>query len=311
MRRLKSTPIHTPLHPKFFPLPRLVLSASLGILIALLILSILPPWIFTYALTHPGCNDPNPIAGLPQPKEHLLRTADGLALRAWYYPSKNKAGIIALGGMGGSLGTNLPPVEILVRQGYGILQIDGRACAQPAAPVTLGYWEAQDAATGYAFLRNQPEIDTQRIGVYGFSMGGAAAIRFASREPGVAAVVVDGGYSNLGENFAGYGQGGMPTRWMGFISGLAFRLQTGIDPFTSNPAGDISAISPRPLLLIYGEAEAGSPLNTLWQAAGLPKERWIVPGGSHGRNHLAAPDEYFRRVVEFFNLALNPLKVNP
>ncbi len=297
--------------PHFLPLLKLFLAILLGIVTALLILAVLPPWIFVYFLTHPNCNDPNPIAGLPAPEEHFLRTIDGLTLRAWYYPSKNGAGIIALGGMGGSLGENLPPVEMLVRHGYGVLQIDGRACASPPSPVTLGYQEAQDAAAGFSFLRSRPEIDPQRIGVFGFSMGGAAAILFASQEPGVAGVIADGGYSNLGENFAGYGQGGLPTRWIGTFSRLAFQLQTGANPYDSDPAGVISTISPRPLLLIYGEAEAGTPVETLWRAARLPKELWIVPGGSHGKNHLAAPEEYHRRVVEFFNLALNQLEVNP
>jgi fermentation-respiration switch protein FrsA (DUF1100 family) len=284
----------------------LLLSAILGVLLGLLILAVLPPWIFVYALTHPACKTPAILKALPPLEEHFLQTADGLALRAWYYPSRNHGAIIALGGMGGSLGTDLPPVERLVRRGYGVLQIEGRACAKPPAPVTLGYREAEDAAAGLAFLKTRPEVDAQRIGIFGFSMGGAAAIRFAARESGIAVVVADGGYSNLAANFDAYGSGGFYTRVVGCLSRLGYQALTGVNPAHSSPVDDVGRISPRPLLLIYGEAEAGPPVEALWQAARPPKELWLVPGGSHGTNHAAAPEEYERRVVEFFNQALRP-----
>jgi fermentation-respiration switch protein FrsA (DUF1100 family) len=301
---LNSAPFCLQSPPKKFYLHRLLLSTLLGLLLALLVLAILPPWLFVYALTHPKCGEPIPISGVSVPEEHWLVTGDGHLLRAWYYPSQNGAAILALGGMGGSLGVNLPPVEFLARRGYGILQIDSRACAKPPGPVTLGYREARDAAAGLTFLLERPEIDPNRIGTFGFSMGAAAAIRCAANQPQIAALVADGGYSNLGENFAGYKQGGFYAQVTGFLSSLAYRTLTGLDPNRSSPVDDIAALHPRPLLLIYGEAEDGPPVADLWQAASPPKELWIVPGGTHGNNQRVAPEEYERRVVEFFNHSL-------
>ncbi len=137
-------------------------------------------WMYVNALTHPGCpSPPSPITDLPAPEEYWLETADGLRLRAWYYPSRNGAAIIALGGMGGALGQNLPPVDFLIREGFGVLQLDTRACARPAAVVSLGAKEVQDAEAGLSFLADRPEV--MEIGIFGFSMGASAALRMAAR----------------------------------------------------------------------------------------------------------------------------------
>jgi fermentation-respiration switch protein FrsA (DUF1100 family) len=68
----------------------------------------------------------------------------------------------------------------------------------------------------------------------------------------------------------------------------------------------IAEISPRPVLLIYGErGQAGEELNRDYYAsAGEPKELWEVPGAGHTGGLDTAPDEYERRVVGFFDRAL-------
>src|SRR3990172_8916475 len=71
--------------------------------------------VYTYALTHPGCEPaPKRLAGLPEPEVIWLTSADGRSLEAWYYPGRNGAAILVAGGMGGALGDSLPPVEFLV-----------------------------------------------------------------------------------------------------------------------------------------------------------------------------------------------------
>jgi predicted alpha/beta-fold hydrolase len=42
----------------------------------------------------------------------------------------------------------------------------------------------------------------------------------------------------------------------------------------------------------------------LYQAAGEPKELWILPHGGHGGYLQAEPEEFERRVVSFFDTAL-------
>ncbi len=212
--------------------------------------------------------------------------------------------LIALGGPSGSLGQSLPPVEFLLQSGFGVLQIDSRACATPPAPVTLGANELMDAEAALDFLRSRPEVE--RIGAFGFSMGGVTAIRTAARHTEIAALVAEGGYYNLGNDMVEPEQP-KPIYLSLFLHTIAelFRFQYGINPFEISPLDDLPRISPRPVLLIYGENELNdSHADLQFAAAREPKQLWIVPGGAHGTNYRIAAQEYERRILEFFSQAL-------
>ncbi len=243
---------------------------------------------------------------LPAPEEVQLLSPDGISLRAWYYPTGNQAAVIAIGGLGGALGRNLPPVEPLLRAGYGVLQLDSRACTSPPADVTLGYQEAGDAAAALEFLLSRPEIDSNRIGIIGFSMGGVGAIRSAARRPEIAAVIAEGGYYNLGKDIVESDRP-KPLAMRIFLYTVAgiFWGQTGVNPWRSSPIDDLPAISPRPILLIYGEFESddGRAL-AQFEAADPPKQLWLVSGGDHGTNYDLDPEQYGQKILEFFNKAL-------
>lgn len=284
---------------------RLFIFTLFVILVAYLVVNFGLAWIFINALTKPACNwSPSFIPESQGPQEHWLNTSDGHRLRFWYYPPQNGAVVLALGGLGGSLGSNLPSVEFLIDEGYGVLQIDSRACADPPAPVTLGYDEEQDAAAGLEFLNGQPEVS--RIGAIGFSMGGVTAIRTAKRHSEIMAVVAEGGYYNLGDHIVKPENPSSISRKV-FLYSIAviYWLKTGVNPWTVSPIDDLPGISPRPVLLIYGEHELSAGRGDLqYTAASEPKELWIVPGGNHGTNHLISPHEYESHVLYFFRLNL-------
>lgn len=283
---------------------RLIRFGVVALIGAILAVDVGLSWLYMYRLTHPGCvASPRLDESLPRPEEHQLVTSDGLTMRAWYYPSKNAAAVLALGGLQGALGGNLPPIGFLVEEGYGVLQLDSRACAAPPAVVTLGYAEVSGAAAGLDFLLNRPEVDPGRIGVMGFSMGGVTAIRAASHHPQIAAVVAEGGYFNLGKHIVGSGGSeSIPIRVLQYSIAGAYWLQVGENPWRVSPIDDLPAISPRPVLLIYGEGELFNGRGDLqFTVAGEPKELWVVPGGDHGRNYLVAQEAYETRVLAFFN----------
>ncbi|MFM8322620.1 MAG: alpha/beta hydrolase family protein [Chloroflexota bacterium] len=256
---------------------------------------------YVYALGHPGCHDPRPLVGFPNPSPVTLTTPDGLQLPAWYYPPRNGRVVLALGGPGGALGDNLPPLGFLLTAGYGALQVGSRVCASPPAAVTIGANELLDAQAALDYLGGRPEVQT--TAAFGFSMGGVTAIRAAARRPEIAALVAEGGYFNMGRDFTGEGEGGGPLERL-FLYSVAgmFYVQHGVNPFRISPVDDLPLISPRPVLLIYGSQELQIGRGELqYAAAGPPKELWVVPGGDHGTNYAVAGPEYERRVLEFFN----------
>lgn len=285
---------------------RLALFAFVAVIAAVCAVNVSLAWMYVHALTNPGCS---PAAGwgeIIKPDEIWLKTEDGLTLRGWYIAPQNGAVILSLGGVGGSLGSSLPPVGILLDAGYGVLQIEGRGCAQPPARVTLGANEVMDARAGVEYLLTRPEVDPDRIGAFGFSMGGVTAIRLAARHPQIRAVVAEGGYDQLGKHIVKpEQQKSLPRQIFLYTVAASFWLQTGLDPWSLSPVDDIAQIAPRPVFLIYGEHEIESGGGQLqFNAAAEPKTLWVVPGGDHGSNYALAPFEYDRRILDFFDQAL-------
>jgi fermentation-respiration switch protein FrsA (DUF1100 family) len=143
----------------------------------------------------------------------------------------------------------------------------------------------------------------------GFSLGGAAAIRAAALHQDIDAVVAMGNYHDLEAEIFGAGNE-HPLLAAIFESQIAwlFQRRTGVDfEHDPEPVELIGQLSPRPILLIYGEQEEALPPASgriLYQAAGEPKELWILPNVGHGGYVNAEPEEFEQRIVRFFDSAL-------
>jgi len=263
-------------------------------------------WLYNGTLLYPGCPEENtPIKNYLSFEEIHLKTLTGITLRAWYYPSSNGAAVIAAGGLLGSLGNQNPHIEPLLQAGYGILQYDTRACSDPPTQVSLGYYEIYDTRAALDYLMTRPEINPSRIGIIGWSMGGANAIRSAARFQEISAVIAEGNYFNLGQDFLDLDldpHPGLLRRGLLYTIAGLFWIRSGINPWESSPLDDLPKISPRPVFLIFGEheVEAGRGFKQ-FEAANNPKKFWLVPNGSHGNNHIVASKEYNQRIVQFFD----------
>lgn len=295
--------ITKPSHPGGLRLIRYTILVISTIAVIFLAIDLGLAWIFVSGLIYPKCLDPQPLPDTAQPVEAWVATRDGHSIRIWYYPHKNGAVIISLGGLNGSLGTQIPPVKSLIRGGYGIVQVDTRACGVPPAPVTLGGDELYDAEAALAFSTAQAGVNPDQIGTIGFSMGGTTAIRLAARHPEIQAVVRDGGFTDLADMLAPTEGASIQQKIFQNTIYWIFSMRTNLDPTTVSPIQDIRMLNPRPVLLIYGEAEAESG-KAQFEVASYPKELWIVPDGTHGRNHVVAAEEYEQRLLDFFNQSL-------
>ncbi len=260
---------------------------------------------YTHALTHPGCDDAGripPDVGIAGAQDVTYLSHDGLTLRAWYLPPQNGAVVILLPGLGGARDGMLREGAILARHGYGLLLTELRSCAHPTGQTTLGYREARDLQEAVTWVRVQPDV--QHIGVLGYSLGGVTAILGAAEDTRIEAVVAEGGFYDLAADITNEGHGPWWERALYQAILFFFRRETGVDARAISPISVIDRIGPRPLLLIYGDREAGEthPQEQLARA-GEQADLWVVPNCGHGQYLDVAAAEWEQRVVAFFDAA--------
>ena len=243
---------------------------------------------------------------LGRPYERVsFRTSDGLRLTGWYVASHNRAAVIVFPGRSAGTATH---ARVLVGHGYGVLLFDRRGEGQSQGDYNARGWNGEkDLNAALAFLRNRPDIDPQRIGGLGLSVGGELLLETAANNPALRAVVSEGaGRRSMAEQLE---WPGIP-RWQRWISPML--VETGATAILSNsgPPPDLAdlmpRIAPRPVFLISAlHGNADEVLNRVYYAAArTPKTLWEVPQGGHTHALSALPREYERRVIAFFDQAL-------
>jgi fermentation-respiration switch protein FrsA (DUF1100 family) len=86
-----------------------------------------------------------------------------------------------------------------------------------------------------------------------------------------------------------------------------FTLRGNVDGDEINPEKYIGEISPRPIYIMHGTADATVDFShgeRLFKAAKAPKKFWKAEGGAHTRLWQLDKDKAETSVVEFFNRQL-------
>ena len=259
------------------------------------------PLAESYVLTHAAR------AYVPEPQlgaafeEVSFTTSDGLRLQGWYVPSKNGAAVISFPGRKGSQ----KPARVLAEHGYGVLLFDRRGEGESEGdPNAFGWRGPRDVEAAVSYLQTRSDVDPNRIGGVGLSVGGEVMLQAAAETDSLAAVVSEGaGVRSVRE--AVHVPGSVKVI-MTEIFGIA-TLGTSIFASDLPPPSliDLSSDISEPLFVIYSaEGQGGETISRqFYDAATGPKEVWEAPGGHTGAID-AAPDEYERRVVAFFDKAL-------
>lgn len=265
---------------------------------------VLFPLSIAYVITH-AARDVVPPARLGAAYEEVsFMTGDGLRLRGWYVPSKNRAAVIAFPGRKGPQAQ----ARMLVRHGYGVLLFDRRGEGESQGdPNALGWAGERDLEAAVAFLQRRSDVDRARIGGIGLSVGGELLIQAAAESDGLKAIVSDGaGARSIREDLARPGTG----KWLEVPTSLV--ITAGATLFSNHtPPPSLKSlaprISPRSAFFIYGEHDQPNVVEltpSYYAAAGQPKALWEVPGAGHTQGAEEHPGDYERRIVTFFDGAL-------
>jgi alpha-beta hydrolase superfamily lysophospholipase len=244
-----------------------------------------------------------------------FQATDGIELVGWFVPnSASRATIICSHGLGSNGASMWDAAQFLYDAGFSLFFFDHRGHGQSGGRVTtMGPLEVRDFLGAVDYVRSRSEVDPERIGAYGYSMGAGVVIGAAAESPHIQAVVTDSVFADLGDVVRGMGtvwvrgsnqsfSWGQPMLWAAW-------LWTGQDLDSYEPVALISRISPRPVLLIHGELDNGActvaNAQALYAAAGEPKMLWIVPGAGHCGAHWTAPAGYEERVLATFERLLS------
>ncbi|MFA1547858.1 alpha/beta hydrolase [Actinomadura chokoriensis] len=185
----------------------------------------------------------------------------------------------------------------------GVIGLDFRGHGRSGGHSTVGDREVLDLDAAVAAARRR---GYRRVVVTGFSMGGAVVVRHAALHGGVDAVV------SVSAPARWYYRETVPMRRAHWaverrLGRVAVRLARGTriapkgwDPVPEAPHEVVGRITPVPLLIVHGDADAFFPLehaHQLYEAASDPRELWIEPAFGHAE--VAATPELIGRIAKW------------
>lgn len=233
-------------------------------------------------------------------EEVSFQTEDGLKLRGWYIPSKKKSlkTLVLLHGYPADKGNILPATSFL-QEDFNLLLFDFRYLGQSEGKYsTAGIDEVKDLLAAIGFLKNR---GVQKVGVWGFSMGGAVALMGLKKAPEIQVVVSESSYASLSEMAPQLFRIPGLRHILGYLVEFWAKIFLGIDIRSNSPLQSVRE-STVPILLIHSAADTVIPFRhaqLLREAlADNPRaEFWFKEGYAHGQ----LGTEYQSRLRDFFD----------
>lgn len=256
---------------------------------------------------------PQPHA-VPKPKEHTdklldvtFEGPDGIHVRGWYLPSRNGAAVILCHGSVSDRRGQLPEALGLNEHGFGALIYDSPGHGESEGEIDWSEREYKTLQAAITWLEQRSDVKPGHVGLYGFSMGGLISTMVAARDQRVRALVAAAAPAELRRQaafeFRRWGPLSiLPAQWALTAGG---QLLDAPDPLDV-----IHEISPRPVLIISGDADPIVQPNLaseLYRAAREPKQLLVIHGAGHG-GYSAQQANFNDKLTAFFTRALLPAK---
>ena len=155
-----------------------------GVVMAIIAMGLTGLWVMQRQLIYfPQTGSPVPPAAdvLPEARDVMLRTADGLDLGAWFLPAGTTTVLVA-NGNAGDRSVRAPLAAALAARGLSVLLFDYRGYGgNPGTPTEDGL--ALDVRAAHRYLVHDLGTPPERILYYGESLGAAVVTELATEHP--------------------------------------------------------------------------------------------------------------------------------
>lgn len=188
-----------------------------------------------------------------------------------------------------NIGANLKQAAVFHHLGLSVLMVDYRGYGKSKGQFPTESQVYEDAQISLDYLTEQKNLSHREIIVYGHSLGGAIAIELATKNPDLAALIVQGSFTSLRE-MADHDK-------IYKIFPVDLLLNHYFDSINK-----IIALQ-MPILFVHGNADRRVPTwmsHTLYETAKTSlKDLYIVPEGDHDRIAEIGGEDYYRKLKEF------------
>ena len=216
--------------------------------------------------------------------EVWLDTEDGVKIHGFFLPgaAPRDRALLFLHGNAGNASHRLPNAAELARLGPDVLLLDYRGYGRSEGrPSEAGVYA--DARAGLAHLVQERGVPTERVVLFGRSLGGAVSIDLA-QERQLAGVIVESTFTSLAD--------------MGrsVFGALGAAVAKGFDS-----RAKIARVR-APLLFFHGDRDQIVPFELgrrLFDAAPDPKQFEVIQGAGHNDTVMVGGRPYFGRIARF------------
>lgn len=241
-----------------------------------------------------------------------FQSKDGTVLLGWFVPARDGHGktvaglptptasptILHVHGNAGNISSHFWFTEYLPDAGFNVFIFDYRGygesegAAHSRAPLIADTQAALDA------LLKRADVDPNRIGMYGQSLGGAIGLNVMADRKEIRAAVIDSTFTSW-RDIAACAVGGQQPNF------VCRSLATVLIP-DSHRVDDAIVKVDRPILLVHGDADSIIPVihsRNLAKAGGPNVKLIELPGGDHNSLRETHP-EIEKIVIDFLRSTL-------
>jgi alpha-beta hydrolase superfamily lysophospholipase len=210
-------------------------------------------------------------------------------VQGWWIPAQasDAAVVLYLHGNGSNLGDLVNKAKHWHNLGVSLLMIDYRGYGQSEGPFPSEASVYADAEAAWHYLTVTRYIHSDRIVVYGQSLGGAVAIDLAAKHP-AAGVIVESSFTSI-QAMAAHSK-------LNYLFPLNWLLTQRFDSLAK-----IRSLK-APVLIIHGTADQTIPATmsqTLYAAAPEPKQLILIANADHNTVAQQGGAAYWQHLRSF------------